>query len=68
MPKYLEPEEHMVFDVYFAGVVAMNLHPGIGRSNGHGTAPAKMDLQECAGLVLDMIRIRRHILNMEAPE
>ncbi len=60
-------EEMMVFDVYLAGIVSMNLHPGIGRSNGVADAPPKMDLDQCFDLALEMIELRRQVMTYREP-
>lgn len=59
----LSEHEELVFDIYFAGLMSMNIHPGAGRSNGYGTASDRMTIEETAGLALDMIRTRRQVVS-----
>lgn len=56
----LAPHEHTAFDVYFASLATMRVHPGAG-TKGH-EAPT---LEECRDMALDMIRIRRDVLRKE---
>lgn len=47
--------EWPIFDLYFATIVGMSLHPGyLKMENG------PMTLAECADLAESMIRVRRH--------
>jgi hypothetical protein len=43
-----------VWDLYFAQVVGMNLHPGTTRDNAR-----EMTLEECADLVDKMLEVRK---------
>lgn len=56
-PLQLTDEEVRVFDMYFAGVVSMNLHPGTTRD----AAPGRT-LEDCADIAMDMLRVRREYL------
>ena len=58
----LAENEHITFDIYFSGIVAMQQHPGIGRSNGHGFAAPAKSVEECADLALEMIETRRNVM------
>ncbi len=63
----MDQSEIMLFDVYFAGVVSMaHCHPGSGRSNGYGTAAPRLTLQECADLVIEMLKVRRQVMAQHA--
>ena len=43
-----------VFDLYFATIVGMNLHPGTTREGAK-----KLSLEECAALATEMLYVRR---------
>ncbi len=58
----LEQSEQITFDIFFSGIVAMQEHPGIGRSNGVALAPPKKSVPECADLALEMIEVRRQVM------
>lgn len=62
----LDKSEHITFDIYFSGIVAMQQHPGIGvKKDGYErTAPAK-SVEECADLALSMIEVRRKVMDNE---
>lgn len=53
----LLPEEYIAFDMYFASICSMQVHPGAG-SKEH----AKMTLRECRDMATDMIKIRRDVM------
>lgn len=50
----LSGEERIAFDMYFASLCSMQVHPGAGTKEHR-----KLTLDECKGLALDMIQIRR---------
>lgn len=51
----------LTWDVYFASIASMSKHPGTGRSNGYGTAPA-VSIEDAADTALEMIEVRRKVL------
>lgn len=60
----LTSDEHMIFDIFFAGTVSMaHCHPAAGRSNGFAEAPTKT-VEECADIALEMIEVRRKVLSV----
>lgn len=61
----LAESEHLVFDIYLSGIVAMQLHPGVGRNNGHGYAAPAKSVEECADMALEMIEVRRKVMANE---
>jgi hypothetical protein len=52
----LYPQEWITFDMYFASLAAMQVHPGAGTK---GTK--KMSLEQCKDMALDMLKIRRSL-------
>ena len=50
----LDPSEMVAFDMYFASLVSMQVHPGAG-SKEH----KPMTLEECRRMAMEMIAIRR---------
>lgn len=73
----LDQSEINVFDVYFAGVVSMaHCHPGagihkagnvytyapFGYQHGAENAPKRLSIEECAKVALEMIAVRRKVL------
>jgi hypothetical protein len=56
----LSPEEHIPFDMYFASLASMQVHPGA------GTKEHKiLSLDECKEMALAMIDIRRAVTAQE---
>lgn len=53
----IEEEELIIFDMYYAGIVSMNLHPGTTRD-----PPSQRTLTECANIALDMLAVRRGLI------
>lgn len=51
-------EERVAFDMFFASLCSMQLHPGAGTKD-----HAKMTLKECADMALEMIEIRRSVFS-----
>ncbi len=49
-------KEMLAFDVYFASLCSMQVHPGAGTK---GQTP--MTLDECRKMALDMLKIRRDV-------
>ena len=49
-------KEMLAFDVYFASLCSMQVHPGAGTK---GQIP--MTLDECRKMALDMLKIRRDV-------
>lgn len=56
----LSPEEHVPFDMYFASLVSMQVHPGAGTKE-HRV----LTLDECKVMALAMIEIRREVTSQE---
>jgi len=56
----IHEDEHTAFDVYFASLATMRVHPGAG-TKGH-EAPT---LEQCRDMALEMIAIRRAVMNGE---
>ena len=54
----LAPDETMTFDMYFASLTSMQMHPGAGTKDHQ-----KLSLQECADMAMEMIAIRRDIIS-----
>jgi len=52
----LRPDEHIPFDMYFASLASMQVHPGAGSK-----AHRKLTLEECRDMALQMIAIRRDV-------
>ena len=60
MTLLIHPEEHVVFDIYFASVVSMNDHPGQRKE------PSRVKtLDDCAIQAMRMLAIRRKVLSEE---
>lgn len=57
---HLEESERVMFDLYFAGIASIAMHPAAGRSNGVSIATER-SLSECADIALEMIEIRREV-------
>lgn len=58
MTKWLSDGEILVFDMYFAGIVSMaHCHPGTTRDAG-----LNLSLDECASKALDMLEVRRRVI------
>jgi len=53
----LYPEEWIPFDMYFASLASMQVHPGAGTKEHR-----KLTLQECRDMALEMIAIRRNVI------
>jgi hypothetical protein len=49
-------EEYITFDMYFASLVAMQVHPGAGAK---GNKP--LTLEECRDKAIEMLRLRRQL-------
>ena len=58
----LHPTEFLPFDLFFASVVGMNLHPGMERDGAK-----RRSLNECAMLALNMIEVRRQLIFQNTP-
>lgn len=52
--------ELVAFDVYFASIRSMQFHPGA-NTRGH----VVLDVKQCAEEAMEMLSIRREILNRE---
>lgn len=59
----LKPEEYTSFDVYFASLASMQVHPGAGTKGQRA-----LTLEECRDRALQMIEIRRNVLFPEGEE
>jgi len=49
-------EERVAFDMYFASLCSMQVHPGAGTKEHR-----KLTLEECRDMALEMVRIRREV-------
>ncbi len=58
----LHPTEFLPFDLFFASIVGMNLHPGAERDGAK-----RKSLVECATLALHMIEVRRQLIYQNTP-
>ena len=52
----LHADEHIAFDMYFASISSMQVHPGAG-SKDHRV----LTLAECRDMAIQMIEIRRSV-------
>ncbi len=59
----LLPEEIFPFDLFFASIVGMNLHPGVERDGAK-----RRTTEECALLALEMIKVRRAFYPTQVPQ
>jgi hypothetical protein len=58
----LQEEERIPFDMYFASLMSMQVHPGAGTKEHR-----KLTMDECRDMALQMIDIRRNVVsNMES--
>lgn len=57
----LRPEEHIPFDMYFASLASMQVHPGAGTKEHR-----KLSLEECRQMALEMMKIRREVIEKES--
>lgn len=53
----LHEDEHLTFDMYFASLASMQVHPGAGTKDHR-----KLTLEECRDMALQMITIRRGVV------
>lgn len=53
----LYDDERIPFDMYFASLTAMQVHPGAGTKEHR-----KLTLEECRDMALQMIDIRRNVV------
>lgn len=53
----LAEEEQLTFDMYFASLTSMQVHPGAGTKEHR-----KLTLEECRDMALQMIKIRRDVI------
>lgn len=63
MPEAINPKdagEIAAFDIYFASIRSMQFHPGAGTRE-----HVRLTAKECAHDALEMLAIRREILNQE---
>lgn len=56
----LQPDEHLTFDMYFASLASMQVHPGAGTKEHR-----KLTLEECRDMALQMMAIRRDLVAEE---
>lgn len=52
----LYPQEYIAFDMYFASLVSMQVHPGAGTKGSQ-----RMSLAQCKDMALEMLKIRRSL-------
>jgi hypothetical protein len=50
-------DEQIAFDMYFASLCSMQVHPGAGMKD-----HAKLTLEECRDMAIQMIELRRNVL------
>lgn len=53
----LKPDERLTFDMYFASLASMQVHPGAGAKEHR-----KLTLEECRDMALQMLAIRRELI------
>lgn len=53
----LSPSETIAFDMYFASLMSMQVHPGAGTKEHR-----KLTMQECRDMALQMVEIRRNTI------
>lgn len=53
----LTEDERLTFDMYFASLTSMQVHPGAGTKEHR-----KLTLEECRDMALQMIYIRRGVI------
>ena len=53
----LHDDERVSFDVYFASLMSMQMHPGAGTKEHQ-----KLTLEDCRDVALQMIEIRRGVI------
>lgn len=58
----MSPDEIIAFDMYFASLVAMQVHPGAGTKE-----HKPLTLQACKDMALEMLEIRRQIIPEKVP-
>lgn len=58
----LQPDELIPFDMYFASLMSMQVHPGAGTKEHR-----KLTLCECRDMALEMVSIRRNVISQENP-
>lgn len=56
----LREDEYLTFDMYFASLTSMQVHPGAGTKEHR-----KLTLEECRDMALEMITIRRAVATGE---
>lgn len=54
----LNQEEHIAFDMYFASITSMQFHPGAGTKE-----HKQLSLEECRDRALQMVLVRRAVMN-----
>lgn len=52
------PEEYVTFDMYFASLCSMQVHPGAG-TKGHDA----LSFKECRDKALEMLELRREVIS-----
>ena len=57
----LNQDERIPFDMYFASLTSMQVHPGAGTKEHR-----KLTLEECCDMALAMLRIRRELIGGES--
>jgi hypothetical protein len=51
-------EERVAFDMYFASISSMQLHPGAGTKDHH-----QLTLEECRDMALRMFELRKSVMS-----
>lgn len=57
LPLVVRPSERATFDIYFASICSMQFHPGAGTRE-----HVVLSAQQCADAALEMLRIRRSLI------
>ena len=55
----IEREEHIAFDMYFASICSMQVHPGAGTKDHR-----QLTLMECRDMALEMLAIRQDLFRV----
>ena len=63
MSNGIQEGEVIVFDMYYSGLMAMNLHPGTTRD-----PPSRKNVHEVAEIALMMLEVRRSLLPADSYE
>lgn len=59
-PNDLKPDERIAFDMYFASLCSMQVHPGAG-TKGHEA----LTFEQCRDKAIEMMNLRRGVMKFE---